>query len=114
MNLITMTPAEYVRTHRDFHGRPMQTFEINGRKIKTNLGAWQSTMWNGNDIPAKYTYERGGCERGLRFGESADEAFNTAVEDGWTEIRFVETSTCVRGYHHEYIWLAGWKTGGIR
>ncbi len=104
-----MTPAEYVRQNRDHHGRPMQTFEINGRKIKTNLGAWQDCMWNGNEIPAKYTWSGGGKERGLGFRESMDEAFNKAVEAGWTEIRFVETSTCVRGYHHVYIWCAGKK-----
>lgn len=101
-----MTIAEFVRQTRDHHGRPMQTFEINGKKIKTNLGAWQDAMWNGNDVPAKYTFPNG-RHGALGFGESMDEAFIKAVEAGWTEIRFVETSTCVRGYHHVYIWCAG-------
>lgn len=101
----TMTAAEFVRANRDNHGKPMQTFEINGKKIKTNLGAWQNTMWNGNEIPMKYTYLCGGTHRALGFRESTDEAFNKAVEEGYTEIRFVETSTRVRGYHNEYVWL---------
>ena len=99
-----MTYADQVRQQRDNHGRPMQTFEINGRKIKTNLGAWQDCMWNGNDIPTKYTYLGNGHNRALGFRESMDEAFNKAVEDGYDEIRFVETSTCVIGYHHVYVW----------
>lgn len=102
-----MTPAEIIRQTRDVHGRPMQTFQINGKKIKTNLGAWQDSMWNGNDIPMKYTWYSGGTHRPLGFGESMDEAFIKAVDEGWTEIRFVETSTMVRGYHHVYVWCAG-------
>ncbi len=101
-----MTIAEFVRQSRDVHGRPMQTFEINGRKIKTNLGAWQDCMWNGNDVPAKYTFPNGRC-RGLGFRESMDEAFIKAVEEGWTEIRFVDVSTRIRGYHRVYVWCAG-------
>lgn len=100
-----MTPAEIVRRDRDYYGIPMQTFEINGRKIKTNFDARQYPLWNGNDIPAKYSFPNG-KNRPLGFGESMDEAFIKAVEAGWTEIRFVETSTCVRGYHHVYVWCA--------
>lgn len=101
-----MTIAKIVRETRDHHGRPMQTFEIDGREIKTNLGAWQNSMWSGNDVPAKYTFPNG-RNRALEFGESMDAAFIKAVEEGWTEIRFVETSTCVRGYHRVYVWCAG-------
>ena len=68
---------------------------INGRKIKTNLGAWQSTMWNGNDIPAKYTHECGGRERGLRFGESSDEAFNKAIRGVPTEVKVKNDPVCL-------------------
>lgn len=104
-----MTIAEQVRNQRDIYGRPMQVFEINGKKIKTNLGDWRCSMWNGNDVPAKYTFPNGKC-RGLRFGECADEAFIEAVEAGWTEIRFVDVSTSIRGYHRVYVWCAGKET----
>lgn len=96
--------AQMVREQRNHHGRPMQAFEIDGRTIKTNLGAWQDSMWNGNDIPEKYCHPNG-YHRRLGFGESMDEAFEKAVADGYTEIRFVETSTMVRGYHNVYVWL---------
>ena len=99
-----MKYAQMVRDQRDYHGKPMQEFEIDGRKIKTNLGAWQDCMWNGRKIPAKYRYPIG-HNRPLNFGESENEAFEKAVADGYTEIRFVETSTMVRGYHHVYVWL---------
>ena len=55
-------------------------------------------MWNGNDVPDKYSYPLGNY-RTLGFRETVDEAFNKAVEAGYTEIRFVETSTCIIGYH---------------
>lgn len=96
--------AQRVRNQRDHHGKPMQEFIINGKKIKTNLGAWQDSMWNGNDIPAKYCHPIG-YHRALGFQESMDEAFEKAVADGYTEIRFVETATAVRGYHNIYVWL---------
>lgn len=102
-----MTQAEFVRNNRDHHEKPMQTFEINGKNIKTNLGAWQSSMWDGNEIPVKYTHEKKGKHRSLEFGESEDAAFIKELENGYTEIRFVEVSTAVRGYHHVYVWCAG-------
>ena len=97
--------AKFVREARDNHGKPMQIFEINGKKIKTNLGAWQESMWNGNDIPFKYTSLGNGRNYGLGFRATMDEAFEEAVKEGYTEIRFVETSTCIRGYHRIYVWL---------
>lgn len=95
--------AQMVREQRNPHGRPMQTFEIDGRTIKTNLRAWQNSMWDGNDVPEKYNHPNGSNRR-LGFGESEDEAFEKAFIEGYTEIRFVETSTCIRGYHHVYVW----------
>ena len=100
-----MTFAEQVRKERDFYGKPMQEFGFNGKRIKTNFDAFQYPMWNGNDIPAKYTYKDHGYNRRLEFGESEEEALNKAVEDGYDEIRFVETSTCVTSYHDVYIWM---------
>lgn len=96
---MTNTVTEIIRNTRDTHGKPMQTFEINGRKIKTNLGDWRSVMWNGNEYPKKYT-----CYR-LGFRESMDDAFIKAFESGYNEIRFVECSTSVRGYHNIYLWV---------
>ena len=95
--------AQMVREQRNSHGRPMQTFEIDGKKIKTNLGAWQNSMWDGSDVPAKYNHPNG-SNRALEFRETIDEAFEKAFYEGYTEIRFVETSTCVRGYHNVYVW----------
>ena len=100
-----MTIAKKVRIERDYYGRPMQEFEFNGKIIKTNFDAFQYPMWDGNGIPAKYTYKDHGYHRRLEFGESEEEALIKAVEAGYTEIRFVETSTMVRGYHNVYIWM---------
>ena len=94
------TVAEYVREHRDHRGKPMQTFEINGKKIKTNLGDWKSVIWNGNDVPMKY----GTNQRAVGFGKTMNEVFEDLVNEGYTEIRFVEVTTCVRGYHRVYAW----------
>lgn len=94
----TMETAMLVREMRDSRGKPMQKFHINGRTIKTNLGAWQSVMWNGSDVPKKYK-----CHH-LGFRESMNEAFDKLFEEGYNEIRFVECSTCVRGYHNVYVW----------
>lgn len=96
-----MTQAEFIRANRDYHGKPMQVFEVDGKTIKTNLGAWQSSMWNGNEIPKKYTHTRR-----LGFHESMDEAFIKELNNGYTEIRFVEVSTRVIGYHDIYVWCA--------
>ena len=90
--------AMLVREMRDPHGKPMQNFLINGRNIRTNLGSWQSVMWNGTDIPKKYK-----CHH-LGFRESMNEAFDKLFDKGFNEIRFVECSTCVRGYHNVYVW----------
>ena len=100
-----MTIATKVRKERDYYGKPMQEFEFNGKKIKTNFDAMSYPLWNGNDIPVKYTYLGDGYNRALEFGETEEEALIKAVEAGYDEIRFVETSTCVTGYHHTYIWM---------
>lgn len=91
--------TKMIRETRDLHGKPMQTFIIEGRTIKTNLGDWRSVMWNGNDVPKKYKWYA------LGFRESTDEAFIKAFENGYNEIRFVECSTSVRGYHRMYLWV---------
>ena len=76
----------------------MVVYNIDGKDIKTNLKAMNYPIWNGNDFPSKYTsYVCVGFT-------SVYDVFNSLVEQGHTEIRFVEMTTCVRGYHKVYAW----------
>lgn len=73
----------------------MFDFDVNGKTIKTNLeGA--HVIWNGNDYPQRMAVKR------VAFGESEYSLFDELVAAGYTYIRFVETTTAVRGYHEVY------------
>ena len=70
----------------------MKEMTINGKTVKTNYdGEW--AIWNGNDYPATMRVVD------VPFGKTAKEVLYDLVEQGYTRIRFVETTTCVRGYH---------------
>ena len=76
----------------------MVVYNIDGNAVKTNLKAMNYPMWDGNEVPNKYRgYECVGFT-------SVYDVFNDLVNRGYTEIRFVEMTTCVRGYHKVYAW----------
>lgn len=88
-----MKASEIVRAQYDDNKAPMQKFTINGKLIKTNLCAGEWKVWNGNDYP------KNGNVLTRPFRKSTYEWFDELIESGYTSIRFVETTTCVRGYH---------------
>lgn len=94
--------AVAIRNQRDFDGKPTQTFNINGKTIKTNFGAYDYPYWSGNnsDIPKKYTH----VER-LGFRQSANDIINSLILAGYDEIRVVlVASGQIHGYCEEYFW----------
>lgn len=86
----------------------MKTIIVNGKQITTNYEE-NYPLWNGNDIPRIYD----GCmSRG--FGKwvatkSETEILNDLVNAGYTRIKFVETSTRIRGYHNTVVFYGGRK-----
>ena len=92
--------AEFIRKNRDRNGRPMQTFIIDGKKITTNFGDHRTVIWDGNYIPEKYTNHKK-----IDLLATKEQVLERAIADGYTEIRFVETTTCTPGYHHDHVWL---------
>jgi len=78
----------------------MNIFRVNGKKVRTNLfGIYK--LWNGNDYPKNKRVVS------VPFGKWDGEVFDELIAEGYTSIRFVETSTAVRGYHNVYAFCAG-------
>lgn len=71
----------------------MKEMTINGKTIKTNYESDEYAIWNGNDYPKTMEVVD------VPFGKTAKEVLYDLVDAGYTRIRFVETTTCVRGYH---------------
>lgn len=87
-------PSEIARDHMRWNTTKMENIEINGRMIKTNFNA-NFAYWNGF----------GGCTNhyvSVGFHETTDDVFDRLVNAGYTYIRFVYTTTRVRGYHDIY------------
>ena len=85
-----MKPQDIVRKNRAWGNNRMKKFEINGRIVKTNFGACSYPYWDGN----------GGHYRSVPFRKTYGEIFDELVDKGYTYIRFVETTTRIRGYHN--------------
>lgn len=98
----TMKASEIIRKDWDCHGKSTQTFEIDGKIIKTNL--WGSdSYWNGNDIPEKYTRAMGGVH--YKAHKSRAEELDDCIALGYDEIRFVlYASKMIRGYCDVFVW----------
>ena len=78
----------------------MKTMIINGKEIKTNYETGSYSVWNGYDIPKTYkSYIH--CP----FAMSTEKFLYQLVDQGYTRIRFVETTTAVRGYHEIYAFV---------
>ena len=78
----------------------MKEVTINGRTVKTNyyeVDKW--AVWNGNDYPKTMRVVN------VPFGKSVREVFEELVTEGYTRIRFVEMTTCVRGYRKVYAFV---------
>ena len=74
----------------------MKTMIVNGKEIKTNYESSEYAIWNGNDYPKTMKVFN------VPFGKTTKDVLYELVEEGYTKIRFVEMTTCVRGYHKVY------------
>lgn len=67
-------------------------FEVEGKTIRTNYNCSEYPYWDGN-YSDKINHKR--CE----FRQTDSELLDELIEKGYTYIRFVYTTTYVRGYH---------------
>ena len=70
----------------------MENYNINGAIVKTNYGSAGYPYWDGNGVGYNRVTER----------QTIEEVFNKLIAEGYNYIRFVETTTRVRGYHEVY------------
>lgn len=87
----------------------MKKYEYKGRLIETNFedlvrangdaknfyGGY--SLWNGNDIPSCYD-----GWKTVGFRQTDSQLFDELVNKGYTRIRFVETTTRIKGYHETH------------
>lgn len=105
MTQTTFNYAEAIRNQRDFHGKPTQTYTINGKTIKTNYGVCEYPYWDGNTSNVPEKYSRFGTIKRLGFRQSSKELFNYLVDCGYDEIRVVlVASGQILGYCDEFFW----------
>ena len=92
-------PSEYVKTY--WGG--MKTHNINGVTVTTNYNGNYPLIGHRTKRPEKYQHSQfvGG---GYSMKNPTD-AFNQLVNKGYNLIRFVETSTRVKGYHDVIVWF---------
>lgn len=88
----TKSPSDIVNESKDRRSTKMETYTINGTEVKTNYGAIEYPKLTGS--------ENG--YRKVDFGKTDSAVFNELVEQGYTNIRFAEMTTRVRGYHYVY------------
>ena len=93
---ITESPSEYLRNNFNHYQKGMQTYDIDGKQITTNLLAYDYARWSGNTTPRCKSYAKVD-----KYGSTYD-AFDALVAEGYTEIKFAELATSIRGYHHVY------------
>ena len=76
----------------------MKEMTINGKTVKTNYNE-DYAIWNGNDYPKTMRVVN------IPFGKTDKTVLEELVEQGYTRIRFVETTTFVRGCHNIYAFV---------
>ena len=72
----------------------MKEMVINGKTVKTNYESSEWAVWNGNDYPKTMRVVN------VPFGKTVKDVLYQMVDEGYTRIRFVETTTAVRGLHN--------------
>ena len=77
----------------------MKEMVINGKTIKTNYESSEWAVWNGNDYPKTMRVVN------VPFGKTVKDILYQMVDEGYTRIRFVETTTAVRGLHNVYAFV---------
>ena len=103
----TKTPAEIVREQRDFDGKRMQKFEINGKTVFTNFGAYETTYYASYEyMPNVYTKE---VKLGLRSNKTIEDVFNELVGQGYNRILILQGRTGMIIADTEYIWAGKTK-----
>lgn len=101
------TPAQIVMEQRDFNGKRMQKFEINGKTVLTNFGAYETTYYASYDyMPNVYTKE---VKLGLRSNKTIADVFNELVEQGYNRILILQGRTGMIIADTEYIWAGKTK-----
>lgn len=90
-----MKPSEIVKSIRKWDDKKMGLYEINGKLIKTNYGAYEYPYWDGNGADTNY--------KTIGIYQSSEDIFNNLVDAGYTYIRFVYTTTSIRGYHNLHV-----------
>lgn len=88
-------PSDIAMDHRRWDTTKMENIEINGKMIKTNFNA-EYAYWDGNGGFTNHHVKVG-------FRETSSDVFDRLVEAGYTYIRFVYTTTRVRGWHETYV-----------
>lgn len=81
---------EWWKVNGNYKSKRMENLNINGKIIKTNFGACDYIYWDGN----------GGGYRSVPFRKSTYEVFDELVAAGYNYIKFVYTTTAIRGYHN--------------
>jgi hypothetical protein len=96
--LSTYLCEEYAKKARATH-KPvwkvsrMFTFDVDGKQITTNYGCYADyPYWNGY----------GNGYKGIPFGKTTADLLFDLINQGYTQIRFVQASTAVRGYCNVY------------
>lgn len=86
------SPSDIVNESKNRRITKMETFNINGKEVTTNYGAIEYPKLSG--------YANGYNK--VDFGKTDGAVFNELVEQGYTNIRFAEMTTSVRGFHNVY------------
>lgn len=98
----TKTPAEIVRAARDFDGKKMQKFDINGKTVVTNFGAYETTYYVSYAYrPNVYTKE---VTLGIRSNKTVADVFNELVNQGYNKIMILQGRTGMIIADTTYIW----------
>ena len=87
------TPSQIVHANWPYHSNKMETIDINGVQVKTNLGASMFPMLKG--------YESGYSK--VADSTTLDKTFDDLFEKGYRYIRFARLSTAVRGWNNFYV-----------
>ena len=88
-----LKPSEIVKNNWPKNSNKMCSFDIDGKVVQTNLGAFQYPMLRG--------YENGYGK--LDMNKTPETTFDELVAKGYKYIRFARMATSIRGYNHIYV-----------
>lgn len=98
------TLGDYIRTERSKRQREagydwrkrwkdskMYKYDIDGKEVATNYGSDNYPYWNGNG---------GGRYLTVGLYQTSEDVLKSLIEQGYKKIRFMQSSTRIRGYTH--------------